>query len=316
MKKQPTSTKTDWKDSVIIRDNWKYQCDGNLPFPRIIQFQTHSYCNAACIICPYGEVHKKHDNGYMDDQLIDKIIHECTQQQDTAYEFLPFLMNEPTMDERIPAVVTKIKQRSPQSAVSIYTNGSSKQKAFWNKLLESAPDTIVFNANSIDRNEYRRITRNLSYDDFLANILYVKQIVQSHQKDIELIAHVLRLGKTTQELVDVMKFWEERGIKCRTAYVENRAGNIKIESVTKHRNFFAPQKCWRVLSQIHILYDGRVVLCCGDWRRRVILGNIREQTIAEVWNQEAYIRIRMSHKNQDSNHVPSICSKCNMKGTV
>lgn len=315
MKKLQKSEKANWRESVIIRDKWKYDLNEELDFPRIIQFETHSYCNASCIMCPYKTVHKEYENGYMDERLIDKIISECeSYNNELNYEFLPFLMNEPLLDKRLPDIISKVKSKLVNAAVTIYTNGSSKSCDIWEEMVEHGVDTIVFSVNSIDPEEFRKITGNLSYYDFLNNIMHVNEFVEKKNADTEIIAHVLRMGKTKQELIDFMKYWRDRGIKCRTAYVENRGGNIDINGMTDNENFFAPQKCWRMLSQIHILYDGRVVLCCGDWHRSNVLGNIRDETIADIWNSDEYKKIRMNHKDKKYEQMPELCKKCNMIG--
>lgn len=305
-----------WKSSVNYRDNWKYQFSDYLDFPRVIHFETHSYCNAACVMCPYAEVSKIYDNGFMDDKLIDKIINECQAfGQNIEYEFLPYLMNEPSLDKRLPDIIKKIKRNLPLSAVSIYTNGALCDARFWDSIVNAEPDSIVFSVNSLDEDEYKRITGRLKLGDFLKNIMYVKEEIIKNGKNIEIIAHVLRMGKDIKELLQIMQYWKERDIACRTAYVENRAGDIDIDSLTEDYNFLAPNKCWRVLTQIHILYDGRVVLCCGDWHRSVILGDIKKQSIHDIWNQKEYIAIRKAHRTVCYKNMPSLCLSCNMIGS-
>lgn len=302
-----------WKQSVITRDNWKYKCEDELEFPRIIHFETHSFCNASCIMCPYKDVHDENKKGYMNEKLMDKIINECVEyDRNMEYEFLPYLMNEPSLDCRVPNLIRKIKGQLPASAVSFYTNGTLMNEKFWTDLVDSEPDSIVFSINSIDEKEYNRITGGLNLKDFIHNIEFVRSQINKKEKRIEILTHVLHMGKSVGALIDIMKYWKERHIKCRTAYLENRGGDVNVQKLSQDLNYWAPNKCWRVLTQIHVLYDGQVLLCCGDWNQSVILGDLNKQSIYEVWNSAQYKKIRLNHKMNNVKELPEICKKCNM----
>ena len=43
---------------------------------------------------------------------------------------------------------------------------------------------------------------------------------------------------------------------------------------------------------MHILSDGRVTLCCMDYRHGEILGDAREASLEEIWNGEAFEQAR------------------------
>ncbi len=61
---------------------------------------------------------------------------------------------------------------------------------------------------------------------------------------------------------------------------------------------------------IHILFNGDVVLCCMDWRREVILGNLHQQTIREIWNGEAYNNVRQIIRGSKKGPSDFPCYKC------
>ena len=58
-----------------------------------------------------------------------------------------------------------------------------------------------------------------------------------------------------------------------------------------------------------VLWDGRVSLCCADFDGRHILGDLRTQTIAEVWNSPAYRAARRLHLESGG---PEICQSCDL----
>ena len=50
--------------------------------------------------------------------------------------------------------------------------------------------------------------------------------------------------------------------------------------------------CWIPWSSLSLGWDGRVVWCCGDLNGKGILGDIRKQTLREIWNGNEIRRIR------------------------
>ena len=67
----------------------------------------------------------------------------------------------------------------------------------------------------------------------------------------------------------------------------------------------------RPLERMHILYDGKVTLCCMDWRRQHVLGDLTRQSIDEVWRSRAYARIRK--EIYAAPHAKGLlCDKCKL----
>jgi len=60
-----------------------------------------------------------------------------------------------------------------------------------------------------------------------------------------------------------------------------------------------------------IVNNGDVLLCTQDWARREILGNLREQTLAEVWNGPRMREIRGLIAKRRYAEVPS-CADCSL----
>jgi len=51
-----------------------------------------------------------------------------------------------------------------------------------------------------------------------------------------------------------------------------------------------------------------MVLCCADWERTTILGNVKEKSIEEVWNGEKAISIRKKFLSGDTKGI--LCHSC------
>ena len=69
-----------------------------------------------------------------------------------------------------------------------------------------------------------------------------------------------------------------------------------------------PNHCWKMWHSQVITWNGLVVPCCFDKDAKHIMGNLKEQSIQEIWDSNKYNEFRLellrSRKNID------ICSNC------
>ena len=62
---------------------------------------------------------------------------------------------------------------------------------------------------------------------------------------------------------------------------------------------------WRKMT---VTWDGDVVPCCYDYNKKFVLGNIREQSLEEIWNGPMMQALRQEF---NSNHVTNaLCKNC------
>ena len=59
-----------------------------------------------------------------------------------------------------------------------------------------------------------------------------------------------------------------------------------------------------------VCYNGDVLLCCVDWWRTEVMGNLKEQSLQEIWTSERMQEIRRGHAEKDASVLPQICRDC------
>ena len=65
--------------------------------------------------------------------------------------------------------------------------------------------------------------------------------------------------------------------------------------------------------RMYIDWNMDIRLCCHDWKEKKVMGNIREHSISEVWNNAMFTEYR-NHLSNGHRHLLSPCSKCNAYG--
>jgi len=69
--------------------------------------------------------------------------------------------------------------------------------------------------------------------------------------------------------------------------------------------------CVLPFRELDIWSDGKAVLCCEDWNEEHVVGDLRQQTLREIWHGPELARARRLHARGRGDGIP-ICAKCNL----
>ena len=56
-------------------------------------------------------------------------------------------------------------------------------------------------------------------------------------------------------------------------------------------------------------FDGQVSVCCVDWSFGTIVGDLKTNTLDEIWNGEKLRAFRLTHLQGKRSTIPA-CAKC------
>ncbi len=261
-------------------------------FPRVVQIQTKSGCNARCVFCPNSLIGDRLPKGEMEWDLFRKIIDEIVEHP--VDRISPYLMNEPLLDRDLPKKIEYIvKNKSPHTVVKINSNGALLDEEMAEALIDSGLDRINFSVHGIRKKTYESQMKGLSLERVLSNIdrfLEIKRKKGASKPRVRIT--MVRTRAIDEELGEILAYWKKRGVKVNIRPLENRA---RSEIASKGLN---PKKwrpfdwCNRLFEQAYILFDGRVVLCCVDWEQTTILGDLKRNSLKSIWNSDLYMDIR------------------------
>jgi radical SAM protein with 4Fe4S-binding SPASM domain len=62
---------------------------------------------------------------------------------------------------------------------------------------------------------------------------------------------------------------------------------------------------------MNILFNGDVILCCNDWNRDNVVGNVNNESLEQIWNSAAmnHLREKIIKKRY---HEIKACAQCTM----
>jgi radical SAM protein with 4Fe4S-binding SPASM domain len=68
--------------------------------------------------------------------------------------------------------------------------------------------------------------------------------------------------------------------------------------------------CIQLWRDFAISWDGMATVCCKDVLYKLVVGNIFESSIAEIWKNKHCEAIRQIHKTEKWDEIP-LCRNCN-----
>lgn len=320
--KQTLSPRQNYNDMMAAIEN--RQVIGRHPLN--LQIQTVSSCNGSCYFCPYPESWHKHNPGSMSKKVFSEIINEVSQYQ--IAKFCPYFENEPLLDpklfDRIEYAISKLDFK----VLELATNASVLDKQKIDNIVSLFPSVrnqIWISFHGIDKDSFESIM-GLDFETCKANVLALIEKAQNHNINILICGSGMpRISNDKMpswfNKKQFYTFWKKEfkkhGLK-KLPYLDffsyhDRAGQIKRNEVS-YCNTIRPNLkgfyCLRVDQWAHFLYTGELLLCCMDYKRQTVFGDIKKMGLNEIYNSEKFISIVRQTAGKECSSDNFICKKC------
>ncbi|WP_319470271.1 glycosyltransferase [uncultured Pseudodesulfovibrio sp.] len=294
--------------------------------PMNIQIQTTSVCNGKCVMCPYLDSWHKENPGVMTDETFDIIVNQLKGLD--IGKICMYLENEPLVDPRlIPRMETVIKE-VPFQLMEVSTNAAllSKERADqFVRTISRVPHQIWISFHGKDKRTYEGIM-GLDFERTLERVIYLLKLAETTPLNItvrgsgEPMREVLRHEYSFTE-AEYRTFWAEQfakhGLTTPPAInyfrYHDRCGTIQRNNIRLQENVRDSLKgfyCPRVDTWLHFLYTGELCICCMDYHREQIFGDITANTIEEIRKSEAFTTMRDMAFGLKESPNDFICKRC------
>ena len=251
---------------------WRYAPPFSRIFPQIA-IETRTDCDLRCEFCPQST--QPRPKQIMSEDLFKKIIDDLAT-IDYVGQIAPVVNNEPLLDDRIFRLISYARQRCPFSSLLLITNGRRLS-------VDTVKDLFAAGLDILAINDYRK---------------------DRAENPVRLSDNISQIAK---ELSD---YDYKISIICRSSVgtLTNRAGNITGRNVKLPLRQF----CVRPFFEMVIQPEGKAVLCCQDYRYEETVGDARISSVADIWFNEKYRRIRAELYERD--RTGKLCEKCDYEG--
>lgn len=268
-----------------------------------ITIETTNVCNANCVFCPREKYDFRPD--IMSMELWKKIIDDLETHHYKHLMIDTQGFGEPFLD---PFLFRRMEYaRSQIPCVKFFTssNCTKMTKDKFPKICEYV-DTLRTSFYAMTKETYNKTQRgNAVFEDALFNILEFLDYRNTSIKPWVIMQMEVVKGFNDHEVERWREFWEPRADEVMIWSLHNFGGLRGYREI----NHSTQVSCGRPThgpAYVHV--DGIVSMCCWDINERLVIGDLNNETLEQVFHSKPYKMIREKHETCDFRGI--YCYRC------
>jgi len=238
--------------------------------------------------------------------LFTKIVDDMAHFPDPVKMVMLYKDGEPLMNKRLAEMVALLKRRGVARHVAITTNASLLDEKRAIALIESGLDSIRISVEHVHDEGYRKITQNYdNYGKILKNVRFLHAEVARRRARMQIHAKIVDTGLSALEKhkfladfqsishyasIDSIMGWSNTGEQDMTLGLNPDTGMDNVTSLKRERIV-----CPSPFKTLAINFNGEVSVCCVDWSHDTVVGDVRAESLLDVWNGERMRAFRLTH---------------------
>ena len=311
-------------DSPLFDGSVRHLAETLEEWPGALLIDITNRCNAKCVWCPNPNLTNV---GSMDMDVYRKIIDDFG----TRGGVVTFgTFGEPLMDKHMEERIDYLKRYPKIHKVEVLTNGFFLNEKIVPTLLKHGVGVDI-SLDELDKETFEDV-KKMSFDVVRDNIVY---FLEENKKSVQPVPINIRIKtlKTVEETMDQELFKIITSHDCSVVLnsiddniISNWAGKLdkdafikdyKISTVNQtnytHKRFnqYNVAPCTQLWKWMVVYWDGSVVLCCADMFSQTVVGDLKTNSIAEVWNGSKMKNYRAQMVRRKRFDVP-ICQDCDI----
>lgn len=278
-------------------------------FPDHVYVELTNICNARCTICATPAMKRKRD--IMSRSLFRKIVEECGKRK--AKKLLPFLHGESLLVPGVVDYFREARQLAPETHINLTTNGSRLNRELAEVFLqEDLIDSLIVSIDGGDKETFEAMRLGLNYDEIYENVHhFIRRRNELGRSRPTVSISMVTVDENKHTRQQLKEAWREAD-EVRSSVYFNWAGRLDNSGRSENKINF----CERLYHYITILADGRVAMCCFDSEAEYPVGDVKKDSIFDVWHSPAFNEKRkwLYQRNFDRLKICGNCDYVNHPG--
>jgi radical SAM protein with 4Fe4S-binding SPASM domain len=256
--------------------------------PLTLTIESTAKCNLFCPMCMREKVYFPPRD--MDISIFRKIIDEG---KDCLEFAVPYGAGEPLLNPQIFDMISYCSRLGIPTGIS--TNGTVLSEEYSRRLIDAGLTYLTFAFDSTRPEIFEMYRKGADFEKVRNNIQRFLKIKREMRSKIFCTVQMVALKENWNEGPALMRMWKIDGvdaIRIKKDEVHNEGSAIPGDHQARPARRHPCYLLWRGPMYIH--YDGTVFPCCYTYPEEAI-GNIRKNTLQQIWNSERMTRLRAAH---------------------
>jgi len=261
-------------------------------------------------MCPTGQDMIHINKGYMKLDLFKSIVDQVASHVSLL---ALFLNGESTLHPEFSEMVRYAEKHGVK--IFFNTNGTTLTTGQSEKILDASPSIVNFSFDGHDQKSYEHVRVGAKFEKVKNNILaFLKLKKEKGLSKPFTTLSIIDMGhdkSSNKEKEDFKK--QFRGLVDDIRY---RAANSWGDAFANSQKFkhegpngpFSP--CGRLWGTTAITWDGKVVPCIYNVNNDYVVGDLKKNTLEEIWNSQEYVRLRESMLDGTYLDISPVCNNC------
>lgn len=269
-------------------------------------------CNANCSFCAYKYMQRP--KYILSNEQFKVFLDKYVEYGGGELKFTP-IVGDPLMDTHFIEKIKMARQTGVITHMYTYTNLIGLKNFDIKDLLTSGIGKIDISTCFANKEMYQRLYGVDKYEEVMDNLRELAMMNKKLGIGVK-INIFLRTDKPYEEMISSFyyKYFTEV-LGCNVRIMENWdnwTGFIKLEDLPKGQVF---REIGDMKEPCHLLYKGLIILgngdvgaCwCRDFEGTLIVGNIYQNSLEEIWNGE---KLKTLRDNWVTGKIPEVCKNC------
>lgn len=277
-------------------------------FPTVLQIELTNRCNLNCIMCPRQRMTRQ--QGDMPLELFKRIIDQLKGKTEIA---ILHLLGESLLNPYLFEMIDYCHKMGIRTVLS--TNSTLLKSKRAEALLNSKLDILLLSLDGFSQKTYQKIRQGANFNQVLENILnFLQMKINTYPYTI---VQMIKMKDTQDDIKNFLTFWKDYKIKPLIKPFTHWQGDIdsiKELSVKPQEGTRTYGICDRLWMWLTVSHDGTVISCCRDYNAKYPMGNLKKQSIQEVWLGEKMIEFRKRYIH--GRNKIDICKTCDYEPVI
>ncbi|TET60291.1 MAG: radical SAM protein [Candidatus Stahlbacteria bacterium] len=292
----------------IARTQFPYVLpNANRPSAIAVEFTNH--CNINCVYCNNPKIVRP--RGFMSIKTFSRLIKNIIEMNISR---VIVGGGEPTLHPKFASFTSELAKSV--KFLSIVTGGQWTRKEIAYEMLEAPFDLIEISVDAGGKQNYEKSRKGACYKKLFNNLKLLKKAKKElRASSIINIRLMLRPSQKTIEKHQI-KYWSQFSDIIMPQYI------VKVDYVDYHEDIYLPvqhktqayPKCSIPFKEITVQWNGEIPLCGPsgnqiDLSHRLIIDNINESSISDIWDGKVFQQYRKGHRNRELDKI-QVCRGC------
>lgn len=288
-----------------------------LDVPLTIFVDPSDACNFRCRFCPTGDKHlmKKvgRKPGIMYIDVFKKIVDDICEFEKPIKVLRLYKDGEPLMNPWFAEMVRYAKESGCCEKVDTTTNASMLTHKKSIEIIDAGLDKINISIEGINKEQYLSFAgRSIDFNKLVENIKFF----YDNRKQCEMFIKINGDCLSDEDKNEFFEIFGDITDGINIEHTMNCWNEFEMDDMKQNNEvgiYGQPikevQVCPYVFYSISINSDGSVSACFLDWNRKLLIGDVLEESVKDIWKGNKLAKYQVKFLMKRRNEVP-ICRNC------